>query len=102
MIRDMRLFWCAALVAAALHAQAFPGASSVDQVIEQGIAQERMPGAVLLVGHDGKVIYRKAYGRRALAPRPEDMTVDTMFDCASLTKAIATTSSLMKLFEQGK
>ena len=61
-----------------------------------------MPGAVLLVGHDGKVVYRKAYGNRALVPQPEPMTVDTIFDCASLTKVIATTSSLMKLFEQGK
>jgi uncharacterized protein YbbC (DUF1343 family)/CubicO group peptidase (beta-lactamase class C family) len=61
-----------------------------------------MPGAVLVVGHDGQVVYRKAYGKRALVPRPEDMTADTIFDVASLTKVVATTSSLMKLFEEGK
>jgi hypothetical protein len=76
--------------------------AALDQAIEQAIAQGRMPGAVLVVGHDGKVVYRKAYGHRALVPHPEDMTADTIFDCASLTKVIATTSSLMKLFEQGK
>ena len=76
--------------------------SDVDAVINQAIAEGKLPGAVLVVGHNGQVVYRKAYGKRALVPQPEDMTVDTIFDCASLTKVIATTSSLMKLFEQGK
>jgi uncharacterized protein YbbC (DUF1343 family)/CubicO group peptidase (beta-lactamase class C family) len=98
----MRLFWCAVLSAAALHAQAFPGVSPLDQAIEQAISQGKLPGAVLVVGHDGKVVYRKAYGHRALVPHLEDMTLDTIFDVASLTKVIATTSSVMKLFEQGK
>ena len=105
MIRDMRLFWrvfATLLAAAVLRAQPFPGVSPLDQAIEAGIAQGKLPGAVLLVGHDGKTVYRKAYGRRALVPHVEDMTLDTVFDCASLTKVIATTSSLMKLFEQGK
>src|SRR2546421_584110 len=104
---NMKLFRCAALSAAALFTQAsfaqtFSGGPALDQVIEQAIAQGRMPGAVLLVGHDGQVVYRKAYGKRALVPQPEAMTLDTVFDCASLTKVIATTSSLMKLFEEGK
>ena len=74
----------------------------MDQAIQEAIRQNRLPGAVLLVGHDGNVVYRKAYGQRALVPHPEAMTVDTVFDLASLTKVIATTSSLMKLFEQGR
>jgi uncharacterized protein YbbC (DUF1343 family)/CubicO group peptidase (beta-lactamase class C family) len=90
------------VAAAALSAQTFSGAADADRTIEEAIQQGRLPGAVLLVGHDGKVIYRKAYGRRAVYPQSETMTVDTIFDCASLTKVIATTSSLMKLFEQGK
>jgi uncharacterized protein YbbC (DUF1343 family) len=98
----MKLFWCAALGAATLSAQTFSGAAALDRVIEQAIEQGRMPGAVLLVGHEGKVVYRKAYGQRALVPRGEAMTLDTIFDCASLTKVVATTSSLMKLFEQGR
>jgi uncharacterized protein YbbC (DUF1343 family)/CubicO group peptidase (beta-lactamase class C family) len=61
-----------------------------------------MPGAVLIIGHEGKVVYRKAYGQRALVPQPEAMTVDTIFDCASMTKVVATTSAMMKLLERGK
>ena len=50
-----------------------------------------IPGAVLIVGHNGKILHRKAYGERALVPAREPMTVDTIFDAASLTKVIATT-----------
>ena len=98
----MKLPWCAALAAASLSAQTFAGAPALDEAINQAIAQDRLPGAVLVVGHNGQIVYRKAYGKRALVPRPETMTLDTIFDCASLTKVIATTPSLMKLFEHGK
>ena len=75
---------------------------AVDSIIEQAVADGNIPGAVLLVGHDGKVVYRKAYGERSLEPRRERMTVDTIFDMASLTKVIATTTAVMQLVEQGK
>jgi uncharacterized protein YbbC (DUF1343 family)/CubicO group peptidase (beta-lactamase class C family) len=74
----------------------------VDAVVEQAIQEGAVPGAVLLVGHNGRVIYRKAYGHRALEPRREAMTLDTVFDLASLTKVIATTTSVMQLVERGK
>ena len=76
--------------------------NTVDGVIEQAIHDGNIPGAVLLVGHNGRVIYRKAYGNRALEPRREPMTLDTIFDLASLTKVIATTTAVMQLVEQGK
>jgi uncharacterized protein YbbC (DUF1343 family)/CubicO group peptidase (beta-lactamase class C family) len=76
--------------------------SAVDAVIQQAIADNNIPGAVLVVGHDGKVIYRKAYGHRSLEPKRELMTLDTIFDLASLTKVIATTTAVMQLMEQGK
>jgi len=98
----MKSLWCAALCATALAAQTFSGGPAADQVIQEAIDQGRLPGAVLVVGHAGQVVYHKAYGNRSLEPRVEPMTEDTIFDCASLTKVIATTSSLMKLFEQGK
>ena len=75
---------------------------SVDSVIEQSIHDGTIPGAVLLVGHNGVVIYRKAYGNRALEPQREPMTLDTIFDLASLTKVIVTTTAVMQLVEQGK
>src|SRR5580658_7743423 len=74
----------------------------VDSVIQQAIADGNIPGAVLVVGHDGAVIYRKAYGNRALEPKREPMTLDTVFDLASLTKVVATTTAVMQLVEQGK
>jgi len=74
----------------------------LDPIINDAIAQQQIPGAVLIVGHDGRVVYRKAYGSRAIEPRREAMTLDTVFDCASLTKVVATTTAIMQLWEQGK
>jgi uncharacterized protein YbbC (DUF1343 family)/CubicO group peptidase (beta-lactamase class C family) len=74
----------------------------VDAVIQSAISEGSIPGAVLIVGHDGAVIYRKAYGARALEPRREAMTLDTVFDLASLTKVIVTTPAVMQLVESGK
>jgi uncharacterized protein YbbC (DUF1343 family)/CubicO group peptidase (beta-lactamase class C family) len=75
---------------------------AVDAVIQNAISDGSIPGAVLIVGHDGAVIYRKAYGARALEPRREGMTLDTVFDLASLTKVIVTTTAVMQLVERGK
>lgn len=74
----------------------------VDKIIESAIREGTIPGAVLVVGHDDQVIYRKAYGERALEPRREAMTVDTIFDVASLTKVIVTTTAVMQLVERGE
>ncbi|HEX2714271.1 MAG TPA: serine hydrolase domain-containing protein, partial [Candidatus Acidoferrales bacterium] len=79
-----------------------PKLAALDPIVEKSIAADEIPGAVLLVGHRGRVIFRKAYGARALLPQREAMTVDTVFDLASLTKVVATTSAVMKLLEQGK
>ena len=83
-------------------AQTFAGSPKLDAVVENAIKEGQIPGAVLLVGHSGRIIHHKAYGNRELVPNPEAMTADTIFDCASLTKVVATTSSLMKLFEEGR
>lgn len=74
----------------------------VDAIINEAIALKGIPGAVLVVGHNGQIVYRKAYGKRSLEPTVEPMTLDTIFDCASLTKVVATTPSVMQLLEQGK
>jgi uncharacterized protein YbbC (DUF1343 family)/CubicO group peptidase (beta-lactamase class C family) len=89
----------AAAAPAPRHSVSMP---TVDSVIRQAIADGTIPGAVLIVGHDGKIIYRKAYGERALEPHREPMTVDTIFDIASLTKVVATTTAVMQLVEQGR
>jgi len=74
----------------------------MDPVIEEGISQNRLPGAVVLVGRKGKVVWRKAYGARQVEPVRENMSVDTIFDVASLTKVVATATSIMILVESGK
>jgi uncharacterized protein YbbC (DUF1343 family)/CubicO group peptidase (beta-lactamase class C family) len=99
----MKLLAGALLCAVAALAQdAFPSGPLADAEIERSIAARQLPGAVLLIGHDGEVVYRKAYGSRALVPAREPMTVDTIFDLASLTKVVATTPCLMKLLEEGR
>jgi uncharacterized protein YbbC (DUF1343 family)/CubicO group peptidase (beta-lactamase class C family) len=95
--------WTALLFAAvAAGGQTFSGSATLDMQVEQAIRDGLIPGAVLLVGQNGKVLHRKAYGQRALVPEREAMTVDTIFDLASLTKVVATTPSMMRLVEQGK
>jgi CubicO group peptidase (beta-lactamase class C family) len=82
-----------------------PGASAfapVDGVIDAAIAAGNAPGAVLCVGQRSGVTYLKSYGRRAVRPGPEEMTDDTVFDLASLTKPVATATSVMLLAERGK
>jgi CubicO group peptidase (beta-lactamase class C family) len=74
----------------------------VDAIVQEAIRDGQVPGAVVLVGHDGQVMYRKAFGERSLEPRREAMTVDTIFDLASLTKVVATTTAVMQLVEKGQ
>ncbi len=74
----------------------------LDPIVNDAIAQRQIPGSVLVVGHDGRVVYRKAYGSRAIEPRREAMTLDTVFDCASLTKVVVTATAIMQLWERGK
>ncbi len=72
----------------------------IDGLVEQGIADHRMPGAVVWIEHE-RAVYHKAFGQRALEPVAEPMTEDTIFDAASLTKVIATTPAIMLLMERG-
>ena len=97
---ETRPGFCSFLCAAAI-AQSFSTAADLDSTINQAIREDKIPGAVLLVGHNSQIVYRKAYGERALFPVRETMTADTIFDIASLTKVVATTSALMKLYDDG-
>src|SRR5271168_3035996 len=100
----MRPTWLgiAMLLAQAAPAQeTFSASATLDAVVDAAVREGVIPGAVLVVGHDGRIVHRKAYGERALVPAREPMTADTIFDIASLTKIIATTSALMKLYDEG-
>lgn len=74
----------------------------IDDIANREIQLGNIPGAVILIGQQGKVSYRRAFGYRALEPQKLPMTEDTIFDLASLTKVIATTTAVMQLVEQGK
>jgi CubicO group peptidase (beta-lactamase class C family) len=88
-----------------------PDFATVSKLINDAIAAHELPGAVVLIGHGGRVVFQQAYGERKLAgeqgldgsPAPaEPMTEDTIFDMASLTKPLATATAVMQLYEQGK
>ncbi|MCA1594547.1 MAG: DUF1343 domain-containing protein [Acidobacteria bacterium] len=74
----------------------------IDRAVAESIERKETPGAVVLVARRGRVVWRKAYGARALVPQRETMTADTIFDLASLTKIVATTTSVMMLVERGQ
>jgi uncharacterized protein YbbC (DUF1343 family)/CubicO group peptidase (beta-lactamase class C family) len=74
---------------------------AIDREIEAAISRGEIPGAVLRIESKGEV-YEKAYGKRLVSPGSEAMTVDTIFDLASLTKVMATTPSILKLVEDGR
>jgi uncharacterized protein YbbC (DUF1343 family) len=75
---------------------------AIEPLVRQDIEQKRLPGAVILIGVGDRVVYQRAIGHRALVPASEPMSVDTIFDLASLTKIVATTTSVMMLIEDGK
>jgi uncharacterized protein YbbC (DUF1343 family) len=74
----------------------------LDEVMRQALDRGDLPGAVILIVHGDRVVFRKAYGHRSLQPAETPMTADTVFDLASLTKPVATATALMLLVEQGK
>jgi len=76
--------------------------AKIDDEVQQEIVAKKLPGAVVLIGRQGSIVFQKAYGNRQVAPEPVPMTIDTVFDLASLTKPIATATSVMLLVEAGK
>jgi uncharacterized protein YbbC (DUF1343 family)/CubicO group peptidase (beta-lactamase class C family) len=74
----------------------------IKEIVEESIEQKKIPGAVVLVLNQGKIVYKQAFGNKSLYPSTEPMTTDTIFDLASLTKPIATGTSIFKLVEAGK
>jgi serine-type D-Ala-D-Ala carboxypeptidase len=69
-------------------------------LVRTEIRQRHIPGAVVLVGARGRVLYREAFGNRDSGARPAAMTLDTVFDLASMTKVVATAPAVMQLAEQ--
>ena len=74
----------------------------IDRLVAEALSQKKLPGCVVAVGRASGIVYQKAFGARALLPDQEAMTLDTIFDLASLTKPIATATALLLLSQQGK
>ncbi|WP_396882074.1 serine hydrolase domain-containing protein [Mycobacterium sp. SMC-4] len=84
--------------------------ATVSALIREAIAENRLPGAVVQIGHAGRVVFRQAFGVRKLPGEPgldgsptpaEPMTDDTIFDLASLSKGIGTAPAVLQLYQQG-
>ncbi|HEU5352752.1 MAG TPA: exo-beta-N-acetylmuramidase NamZ domain-containing protein [Terracidiphilus sp.] len=111
-LRPIRVLIALCLLAAALptHAQVHRASpahvksrfATLDAIMQQAVNTGNIPGGVLLIGHNGRIVYRKAFGWRSLEPTRERMTVGTIFDLASLTKCLATTTAVMQLVQQGR
>jgi uncharacterized protein YbbC (DUF1343 family) len=78
-----------------------PRLAAIDGLVTQAIAELKMPGCVVVVGKKDKVLFRRAWGQRSIEPERTPMTIDTVFDLASLTKPIATATSIVILAERG-
>jgi len=99
-----RAFYCcifALVLASPCLADGWRGSAILDRVVEDEVAAGTMPGAVLLVGQGDRILHHRAYGDRSLLPSRAPMRLDTVFDCASLTKVVATAPSILMLVEEG-
>lgn len=76
--------------------------SKVDSLINKGLADSAYPGAVLYVGYKGSIIYKNAFGHFTYDKNAAPMKLDAMFDMASVTKVMATTTAAMLLCDEGK
>ena len=73
----------------------------LDTIVNEAVARKDFPGAVLVVARKGKTVYRKAFGLSQLVPEPRPLTPEMIFDLASVTKPVATATSIMLLVERG-
>ena len=74
----------------------------VDSIVNDAIKQKAIPGSVVLVAKNGRIVYQKAFGRRTYDTTEAQIGTDAIYDLASITKMGATTLSVMKLYEEGK
>ncbi len=79
-----------------------PSFNDINRIMAKALKDHLIPGAVILIGHDGHVVFEKAYGDRSYIPKPVPMTVNTIFDMASCTKVLATTTAAMQLYQEGR
>ncbi|HMI89466.1 MAG TPA: exo-beta-N-acetylmuramidase NamZ domain-containing protein [Polyangiaceae bacterium] len=74
----------------------------IDDAVAAALADNKLPGCVVTIGRRDRVLFQKAYGMRQVDPDKKAMTIDTVFDLASLTKPLATATSIMVLVDRGR
>lgn len=74
----------------------------IDSIVNDGIAKKAYPGCQVLAMKDGKLLFRKAYGHQTYDEDSPEVTMNTIYDLASVTKMMSTTLAMMKLVETGK
>jgi beta-N-acetylhexosaminidase len=79
-----------------------PAWLAIDSIVNDGLAKRAYPGCEVLAIQNGEIKYHKAFGHIEFDPRSLPITLESIYDLASVTKISATTVSLMKLYEQGK
>ena len=75
---------------------------AIDSIVRDGMARKAFPGAQVLAIQNGEIKYHKAFGKYEYAPNAMPVTLESIYDLASVTKISAATVSIMKLYEQGK
>jgi beta-glucosidase-like glycosyl hydrolase/CubicO group peptidase (beta-lactamase class C family) len=78
------------------------GLTGADRVIEQAVAARAFPGAVVAVGRDGALVHLRAFGSLSYDEGAPPARTDTLYDLASLTKVVVTTTMAMILVDEGK
>ncbi len=96
------IFTCFSLRPVQAQSLSDAAATRIKLMVEQAIDERKMPGCVICVGTANAIVHLEAYGNKQVQPESVAMTIDTVFDMASITKPVATGSSIMKLIEQGK
>jgi len=76
--------------------------SEIDKIMNGAVKDSAFPGGVVVVGYKGKILYEKAFGHFTYDEKSTPMTLDAMFDMASVTKVVATTSAAIMLYDEGK
>lgn len=77
-------------------------AHQIDSIMQTGISKKAMPGCELVIAKNGKLAFQKAYGSYTYADSSQKVSINAVYDLASLTKIFATTISVMKLYDEGK
>jgi CubicO group peptidase (beta-lactamase class C family) len=78
------------------------GLDALDAVVRDGVAARAFPGAVLAIGRDGSLVHLRAFGRLTYDEAAAPVVPDTIYDLASLTKVVVTTTLAMVLVDEGK